>query len=185
MEECEALCAKIGVLVAGRLVCLGSAQHLKAKFGTGFRVEGRLRRPSSDVVLAQIPKVLTLDQMPHICGLLGIPDWADKVVPTHPSGWLLAHQLANRGLSPEAFADWWVLEEAFERLVKFLGTRFGRVEIRERHGLHFALSIQATSVACVFEEMQRLQSSAVDDYSVSQTTLEEIFNNFAGEGEES
>jgi ATP-binding cassette, subfamily A (ABC1), member 3 len=39
MEECEALCPRIGIMANGRLRCLGSAQHLKNKFGQGFQVE--------------------------------------------------------------------------------------------------------------------------------------------------
>jgi ATP-binding cassette subfamily A (ABC1) protein 3 len=34
MEECEALCPRIAIMANGRLRCLGSAQHLKNKFGT-------------------------------------------------------------------------------------------------------------------------------------------------------
>ena len=33
MEECEALCTRIGILTSGRMRCLGSAQHLKSRFG--------------------------------------------------------------------------------------------------------------------------------------------------------
>ncbi|VDN37752.1 unnamed protein product [Dibothriocephalus latus] len=36
MEECEALCTRLGVLVNGRLKCLGSCQHLKSRFGQGY-----------------------------------------------------------------------------------------------------------------------------------------------------
>eukprot|EP00455_Lapot_gusevi_P047014 TRINITY_DN6288_c0_g1_i1.p1 TRINITY_DN6288_c0_g1~~TRINITY_DN6288_c0_g1_i1.p1 ORF type:complete len:488 (-),score=143.50 TRINITY_DN6288_c0_g1_i1:64-1527(-) len=39
MEECEALCSRIGIQVMGRLRCLGSAQHLKNKYGRGFQVD--------------------------------------------------------------------------------------------------------------------------------------------------
>lgn len=39
MEECEALCPRIGIMANGRLRCLGSAQHLKSKFGQGYQVE--------------------------------------------------------------------------------------------------------------------------------------------------
>ena len=35
MEECEALCTRLGILAAGRLRCLGSVQHLKNRFGAG------------------------------------------------------------------------------------------------------------------------------------------------------
>ncbi|XP_034369621.1 phospholipid-transporting ATPase ABCA3-like [Arvicanthis niloticus] len=33
MEECEALCTRLAIMVQGKLVCLGSPQHLKNKFG--------------------------------------------------------------------------------------------------------------------------------------------------------
>jgi len=39
MEECEALCARISILVHGRLRCIGSSQHLKARYGKGFEFE--------------------------------------------------------------------------------------------------------------------------------------------------
>eukprot|EP00891_Asterochloris_glomerata_P006032 jgi/Astpho2/6032/e_gw1.00084.157.1_t len=35
MEECEALCACIGIMASGRLRCLGTVQHLKNRFGAG------------------------------------------------------------------------------------------------------------------------------------------------------
>uniref|UniRef100_A0A183SG01 ABC transporter domain-containing protein n=1 Tax=Schistocephalus solidus TaxID=70667 RepID=A0A183SG01_SCHSO len=36
MEECEALCTRLGVMVNGRLKCLGTCQHLKSRFGQGY-----------------------------------------------------------------------------------------------------------------------------------------------------
>jgi ABC-type multidrug transport system ATPase subunit len=41
MEEVEALCTRVGVMVSGRIQCLGSVQHLKGKFGSGYLVEVR------------------------------------------------------------------------------------------------------------------------------------------------
>ncbi|XP_071498338.1 ATP-binding cassette sub-family A member 2-like [Diadema antillarum] len=44
MEECEALCGRLAIMVNGRFKCLGSAQHLKRCYGDGYtitlRVEG-------------------------------------------------------------------------------------------------------------------------------------------------
>ena len=42
MEECEALCGRVGIMVGGRLRCLGSAQHLKGRFGQGYQFEVKL-----------------------------------------------------------------------------------------------------------------------------------------------
>ena len=38
MEECEALCQRIAIMVNGQLQCLGSVQHLRNKFGQGFTI---------------------------------------------------------------------------------------------------------------------------------------------------
>eukprot|EP00164_Ancoracysta_twista_P005178 GFYU01007075.1.p1 GENE.GFYU01007075.1~~GFYU01007075.1.p1 ORF type:complete len:370 (-),score=136.61 GFYU01007075.1:270-1232(-) len=39
MEEADALCGNIGIMVNGRLVCLGSGQHLKSTYGSGYQLE--------------------------------------------------------------------------------------------------------------------------------------------------
>jgi ABC-type multidrug transport system ATPase subunit len=36
MEECEALCTRLGIMVNGQFQCLGNIQHLKSKYGTGY-----------------------------------------------------------------------------------------------------------------------------------------------------
>ena len=36
MEEAEALCSRIGIMAGGELQCVGSAQHLKSKYGKGY-----------------------------------------------------------------------------------------------------------------------------------------------------
>ncbi|CAM6122589.1 unnamed protein product [Calypogeia fissa] len=56
MEECEALCGRVGVMVAGSLMCLGSIQHLKSRFGNGYNVELQCKRPEN---LQQIHGMIT------------------------------------------------------------------------------------------------------------------------------
>ena len=36
MEECEALCTRLVVMVNGQLKCIGSIQHLKSRYGRGY-----------------------------------------------------------------------------------------------------------------------------------------------------
>jgi len=43
MEEAEALCTKMGIMVAGRFRCFGSALHIKDKYGTGYELEIKIR----------------------------------------------------------------------------------------------------------------------------------------------
>ncbi|CAD8108025.1 unnamed protein product [Paramecium sonneborni] len=38
MDEAESLCNKIAIQVNGRFACIGSVQHLRSKFGDGYRI---------------------------------------------------------------------------------------------------------------------------------------------------
>ncbi|CAF1538429.1 unnamed protein product, partial [Adineta ricciae] len=42
MEECEALCTKIGIMKSGQLMCLGNLQKLKQRFGNGYLIQVQL-----------------------------------------------------------------------------------------------------------------------------------------------
>uniref|UniRef100_A0A8B9KF90 ABC transporter domain-containing protein n=1 Tax=Astyanax mexicanus TaxID=7994 RepID=A0A8B9KF90_ASTMX len=43
MEEAEAVCDRVAIMVSGQLRCIGSIQHLKAKYGRGYSLEIKLR----------------------------------------------------------------------------------------------------------------------------------------------
>jgi ABC-type multidrug transport system ATPase subunit len=36
MDECEALCSRLAIMVGGRMVCVGPIGHLKQKYGQGY-----------------------------------------------------------------------------------------------------------------------------------------------------
>uniref|UniRef100_A0A4W6EYE1 ATP binding cassette subfamily A member 12 n=1 Tax=Lates calcarifer TaxID=8187 RepID=A0A4W6EYE1_LATCA len=48
MEECEALCSRLAIMVKGQFRCLGSLQHIKNRFGSGFTVKMYLADASCD-----------------------------------------------------------------------------------------------------------------------------------------
>ena len=43
MEECEALCDRLAIMVNGQFKCFGSVSHLKNKFAQGFTIITKLR----------------------------------------------------------------------------------------------------------------------------------------------
>ncbi|KAG7167085.1 ATP-binding cassette sub-family A member 3-like 1 [Homarus americanus] len=47
MEECEALCTRLAIMVNGKFCCLGSPQHLKSKFSEGYSVIIRVHMSNS------------------------------------------------------------------------------------------------------------------------------------------
>lgn len=44
MEECEALCTRLAIMVNGTFMCLGSTQHLKSKFSEGYTLIVKVRK---------------------------------------------------------------------------------------------------------------------------------------------
>ena len=46
MEECEALCSRLAIMVNGRFKCMGSIQHLKNRFGDGYTISVRVKGPN-------------------------------------------------------------------------------------------------------------------------------------------
>ncbi|KAL9708049.1 hypothetical protein quinque_011567 [Culex quinquefasciatus] len=47
MEEADALCSRVGIMVKGELRCLGSTQHLKNLYGAGYTLEIKLKHVES------------------------------------------------------------------------------------------------------------------------------------------
>ena len=63
MEEAEALCGRISIMVGGSLTCLGGSQHLKSRFGAGYMVELDMMHPddaSVDALAAKLGQALGL-----------------------------------------------------------------------------------------------------------------------------
>uniref|UniRef100_A0A8B9G513 ATP binding cassette subfamily A member 3 n=1 Tax=Amazona collaria TaxID=241587 RepID=A0A8B9G513_9PSIT len=52
MEECEALCTRLAIMVNGQFKCLGSPQHLKSKFGSGYTLLAKTRSEEEGELLA-------------------------------------------------------------------------------------------------------------------------------------
>ena len=48
MDECEALCERVGMMAEGKLRCLGSAQHLKGRFGGGYAMDVKISAAGRD-----------------------------------------------------------------------------------------------------------------------------------------
>ncbi|XP_036407591.1 phospholipid-transporting ATPase ABCA1-like [Megalops cyprinoides] len=118
MEECEALCTRMAIMVNGRFRCLGSVQHLKNKFGDGYTIILRVAGPDPDL----------------------------------------------------------------EPVMKFIESELPGSTLKEKHRnmLQYQLPSSLTSLARIFSILAKNKEQLrIEDYSVSQTTLDQVFVNFA------
>nr|KAF6365702.1 hypothetical protein mPipKuh1_000030 [Pipistrellus kuhlii] len=120
MEECEALCTRLAIMVQGQFKCLGSPQHLKSKFGSGYSLRAKVRSDGQQEALQEFKAFVDL---------------------TFPGS---------------------VLEDEHQGMV------------------HYHLPGDDLSWAKVFGVLEKAKEKyGVDDYSVSQISLEQVFLSFA------
>ncbi|XP_074649468.1 uncharacterized protein LOC141904723 isoform X2 [Tubulanus polymorphus] len=117
MDECEAMCSKLAIMVNGHFQCIGSPQHLRNKFGEGYTLQLRLSTDASPALVAAFIK----GRFP---------------------GTILKDQHLN------------FLEFSIPHSTSMLPSIFGHIE-REK------------------------DKQGIEDYSVSQTTLDQVFFNFS------
>lgn len=120
MEECDALCTRLVIMVNGKFVCLGSPQHLKNKFGHGYTLFCRM----------------------------GLKD-----------GYV----------------------SSSNELVAHLKTVFPDIEVFDDNQgyVHFRIPDDNAKLAQIFGRMELAKEQYnVEDYSVHQTTLEQVFLTF-------
>ncbi|XP_071820131.1 ATP-binding cassette sub-family A member 2-like isoform X3 [Apostichopus japonicus] len=120
MEECEALCNRMAIMVNARFKCLGSTQHLKNRFGDGYTITLKIKgdRPN----LSQVSQ------------------WFSHTFP--------------------------------------------KAELKEEHYnvVQYSMKLVHVNLEELFTKLEDIKEMlSIEDYSVSQTTLDNVFVNFAKE----
>ncbi|TYZ68281.1 hypothetical protein PybrP1_002937 [[Pythium] brassicae (nom. inval.)] len=199
MEECEALCTRVGIMVGGRLRCLGSVQHLKHRFGNGLMAEIKVDQAPTAFVEARLAEwfgdtaaastTVTKSELHGKCEAMGDASWSDRITMSHSTGYALAAALERDGsIRLPALCAWWISEERFVGLHAFLQQCFGadNVQLLERQNdtcrYKLAGAMRLSKVFRLIEGGK--QASHIREYAVSQTTLEQIFNFFASQQSE-
>lgn len=68
MAECDVLCSRLAIMVNGQFKCLGTPQHLKHRFGTGYYLKLRLEDESSIQIASNIVQENLTDSVMTVRG---------------------------------------------------------------------------------------------------------------------
>ncbi|KAK5648970.1 hypothetical protein RI129_003862 [Pyrocoelia pectoralis] len=157
MEECEVLCNKLAIMKAGVLECYGTIPQLKEKYGQGFTVMLKLKNLLHVVICSDDTDSTASQSQPLSATLRGN---ADAVIHTN-----------------EDPPDVKKLIIAFENQYK------GFCTLRDKHTglLHYHINDKNKKWSQMFKEIETLQQahSVIEDYNISETTLEEVFLSIA------
>ncbi|XP_033331289.2 cholesterol transporter ABCA5 isoform X1 [Megalopta genalis] len=127
MEEADALCSKVGIMVKGELRCIGSTQHLKNLYGAGYTLEIKLQ--------------------------------GGDCTPTTPSG------------------------DRINSLKEFVSSLFSDATLEESFADRLVFGVPQQAVNSLAECFMQLEKAKleldIEEYSFSQTTLEQVFLKFS------
>jgi hypothetical protein len=207
----EALCPRIGIMADARLRCLGSAQHLKSKFGQGFQIEMkvsvveptdsdyiehvRFLSPSKvDTVNEEEGEVVfedifsNLDEVHGALNALTGDDYlSSKVHPDSPVGYNIWKDATSAtGCPLDELAGFATSELRMRNVENFMKSSYPGFVLRERQDskVRYEIPSQGTRISCIFASLEDNKSAlCLEDYGVSQTTLEQVFIHHAAEAE--
>ena len=178
MEEAEALSSKIAIMASGRFRCLGSVQELKNRYGKGFELAVRVKVPLEVEINGLInqwgvDRNVSLSKVDCLkfCAGAGRVELFEKELGA-----------GSECFAPPAFAEWWLQSSAIAKVCDFaLQSLPGTVSLLEGVGrVQKFLVKDCPSVLELFEAVETFKSRGqLDEYSVSQFSLEQIFNGFA------
>lgn len=205
----EALCSKIGIMANGRLRCIGSAQHLKSKFGKNFQIELKISAidPSDfdyqETWHALCPTASPDDEesstpdtghhfdleetIATLNNLTGDSSFSSTVNAENTYGYAIWKEATSvRGCPIDELAEFATLEMRLRNIDESMKTAFPGAVLRERQDSKVRYEIPATGnrVANIFASIERMKVQLrIAEYGVSQTTLEQVFNMHALEAE--
>lgn len=206
MEECEALCPRIGIMANGRLRCLGSAQHLKNKFGQGYQVElkiklvspqdedykvnaSKLSKDDGDVEAeAAEEQTFTLEEAwAGLTSLTGDTFLSSMVCMENPLGYnVFKNASSPAGVALGELAAFATAELRMQTLETFVKETFPNSILRERQDskTRYEVAAEGVKISSIFASIEENKEALqLGDYGVSQTSLEQVFNMHAAEAE--
>ncbi|XP_055600772.1 cholesterol transporter ABCA5-like isoform X2 [Uranotaenia lowii] len=161
MEEADALCSRVGIMVKGELRCLGSTQHLKNLYGAGYTLEIKLKHVESMYSETPIESQPSSSQEQ-----LQLQDQSAAATP------VINNCIDNRSMA----------------LRNFVTDLFPSATLEESFADRLVYSVPQQAVSSLAECFSRLEKAKteldIEEYSFSQTTLEQVFLKFAHYDEE-
>jgi ABC-type multidrug transport system ATPase subunit len=186
MEEAEALCSRIAIQVDGRFRVLGSCQEIKSMYGDGFEISVRAKESNVEKSVNEILQEISVtESSSHVlietAMQLAGKDAAQALRFKHASyGLVIPPDHAQ--VSVFEIANWLYRDQIFGHVVDFLISQFTPTgfEVVELHGLTLKVKVSKLQISSLFRQFKNNKDAIrINDFQISQSPLEQIFNRFA------
>ena len=187
MEEAEALSDRMAIMVSGSFKCIGSASWIKNKFGEGYELEVKINPPSDEKIQKMLEVVKDLDMENDLKKVLEMlkSEYLSEVQGF--SNFLNGFRGDSYDQEKKIFLSWVCIEKRGHKLKKWLLDEFGHVQEVEHFLSYYKFNIKKQNIqlGSLFSEIQsKREFLNISEYSISQTSLDQIFDNFARSGQQ-
>ncbi|XP_044746947.1 phospholipid-transporting ATPase ABCA1-like isoform X2 [Coccinella septempunctata] len=178
MQECEALCSKLGIMKDGHLECNDTIPHLKEKYHTGFTVKLKLKQKNLKPNKKNVDQLLILaEKRGRKSSVEDFPDsfvmhtYAEEVNDISKDK---ERKWSDKGDSGDSV-------DSLDYIKHILESEYDG-ELKDEHPglLHYHVKpMQASkkTMSKLFEDMEELKNKCglIEDYIVTETTVEDVF----------
>ena len=179
MEEAEALSMRLGIMKAGQFLCVGSIAEIRESHGIGWEANLKMREPSAEETQEVVEKLRVAWQSQTGVEYLPmeIPMSFSLAVAQGSKFEGIEEEFGSEStIQTDRFVSW-LSQRKMNRVTKqWLNEKLGGEVVEERSNLMRFLI--PGRLADVFGQLES-GNEDIADFSVTQVSLEQIFNRFA------
>ena len=193
MDEAETLCKRMGIMVNGEFVCLGKSNEIKNKYGYGYELNIRIK-PLSEKLADElffnkynIDKKLRVnrDNIENILERVNKLNYMGEIQEGRLGEKLMRYMEKSNGISVDYLLSWVFYVKNAIKFVYFGKDNFEKIIIQENMDNSFLFKMKKKkednkSIGYLFGLFETYKEECyITEYSLQQTSLEQIFNKFA------
>ena len=191
MDEAETLCKRMGIMVNGEFVCLGSSNEIKDKYGYGYEIEMRIKtmkKEEMDNVLAMynLDKKFQVNNqnINETLKLINRESFINELQPGKFGDKIKREIDINGSILITQLISWTHYVRNALKLIKKAKEFFDEIILTEYIENNFLFKIKKgendKSIGFLFGLFEDGKDEChITEYSIQLTSLEQIFNKFA------
>ena len=190
MEEAESLSSKLAIMVEGQIKTIGSVQELKNKYGRCFELEIKVHLLSNvdlDQMRIKVKNELNIDKkvfeendIKNILNLFEQGDLVNEISATGKGNFIFKQLEIKKSVEDNMLFEWIDIAIKIDKIKTFLNEKF-EWEVLETFQSYVRFKIsEKAKLSQIFGEVEKQSKELnIDNYSVKQISLEQIFVKFA------
>jgi ABC-type multidrug transport system ATPase subunit len=192
MDEAETLCRRMGIMVNGEFVCMGTANYIKESYGYGFEIDVRIK-PIEQHKLHQIiqnlgvkrnHKITSINEAKEILKKIRKQKYCDYLNEESIGRKIYNEIIQSGNTSIQTLINWTRYVTCAMKMISVVLPHFNEIILSEFIENNFLFKIKKSqnskTIGFLFSLLEaQKESCEITEYSIQQTSLEQIFNKFA------